>query len=174
MKVYLENKWKTKVDSNNPKEIWATELIKDRLGNAAIQKDSNGKPFILNSSSFINWSHNEDTIVYVISEQGKVGIDIEKDDLIYNEHLYSWILHKDEIQKIKEGTTFSEIWTRKEAILKCTGEGINENMAHFSSYQKMRFTVKTVFMNNLCISICSEFDEEIEFLMDYTISSSIE
>ena len=174
MKVYLINKWETKVNSNKPKEMWAAELIKGRLGNVAIQKDSNGKPFILNSSCFINWSHNDDTLIYVLSEQGKVGIDIEKDDLIYNEHLYAWILHKDEIQKIKEGTTFSEIWTRKEAILKCTGEGINENMADFSSYQEMRFTVKTVFMNNLCISICSEFDEEIEFLMDYTTSYSIE
>lgn len=45
------------------------------------------------------------------------------------------------------------------------GESIHEKMNEFSSYQTMNFTVTTLFMDEVCISVCSEYDEKIECIV---------
>ncbi|BAK15643.1 phosphopantetheinyl transferase [Solibacillus silvestris StLB046] len=54
-----------------------------------------------------------------------------------------------EKRRIANGTAFSEVWTRKVAILKCTGEGIQEKMNEFSSYQTTNFTVTYIIYESL-------------------------
>ena len=73
----------------------------------------------------------------------------------YEESLYGWILHEQEKTKLNAGTLFSEIWTRKEAILKYTGEGIHENMSELNSYA-LDYNISSFTYNNLSMSVCYE------------------
>lgn len=159
------NNWTSKVNSNTAKSMWALTLIKEQLGISTIKKDDNGKPYIVDAAYYINWSHNETTLVYALSNLGQVGVDVEAENLFYDEQLHDWVLHEEEIRRIGEGTAFSEVWTRKEAVLKCTGEGIHEKMNEFSSYQLTNFTVTTFIMDGICVSVCSEYDETVECIV---------
>lgn len=167
VKLYVVNNWLDKVDKNEKKESWTVPLIKQLLGHMEIRKNAKGKPYILGNEQYINWSHNNNFLVIAVSELGQIGVDIEMKHLRYNEQLHDWVLHKDEKNKLAHGKSFSEIWTRKEAILKCTGEGISENMCEFSSYHSANTYVKTLFFNELCISVCSEYQENIELYSVY-------
>lgn len=165
LKLYIINNWTLKVNQNSARCKWALSLIEEQLGISTIKKSVTGKPFFADAPYYINWSHNDTTLVYVLSESGQVGVDIEEENLFYDEQLHGWVLHEEEKRRIDNGTAFSEVWTRKEAILKCTGEGIHEKMNEFSSYQTTNFTVTTLFMNKVCISVCSEYDEGIECIV---------
>ncbi|MFJ8065888.1 4'-phosphopantetheinyl transferase family protein [Psychrobacillus sp. NPDC096426] len=162
MKLYIVNNWLKNVNMNEPRANWSVILIKKLLGNIDIQKYANGKPFILNENQFINWSHNDEYLVIALSELGQIGVDIENSNLTYDEQLYGWVLHKEEKHKLEQGRLFSEVWTRKEAILKCTGEGISENMCELNSYKMMNMNVTSLYISELCISVCSEVPEDIE------------
>lgn len=160
--MYIVNNWLEKVNRNEPRANWSSILIKKLLGNIDIQKHASGKPFILNENQFINWSHNDEYLVIALSQLGQIGVDIEVSHLPYDEQLYGWILHKEEKRKLEQGRLFSEVWTRKEAILKCTGEGISENMCELNSYKMMKMNVTSIYISELCISVCSEYQESIE------------
>ena len=165
LKLYIINNWTLKVNQNSARSKWALSLIEEQLGFSTIKKCATGKPYFVEAPYYINWSHNDTTLVYVISDLGQVGVDIEEENLFYDEQLHDWVLHEEEKRRIGNGTAFSEVWTRKEAVLKCTGEGIHEKMNEFSSYQTTNFTVTTLFMDEVCISVCSEYDEEIECIV---------
>lgn len=161
MKLYIVKNWLEKVDRSERKANWSVLLVKKIVGDMDIQKNANGKPFILNDKQYINWAHNDEYLVIAWSELGQIGVDVEISHLRYDEKLYGWILHKEEKSKLAQGHSFSEIWTRKEAILKCTGEGISDNMCELNSYQMMDLHVTTFVLSGICISICSEYQEPI-------------
>lgn len=162
MKLYVIHKWLKKVNDNEPIARWAVVVINELLGNMDIRKFSTGKPYLNNSNKWISWSHDEAYLVVALSEIGEIGVDIESRHLRYDEQLYGWVLHSEEKNKLAQGTLFSEIWTRKEAILKYTGEGISEMMHELNSYEVKDGHMATLFLNELCISVCSEHKEYIE------------
>lgn len=161
MKLYIIDNWLEKVDRALPRADWAMAFIKKYLVIEAIGKRENGKPFIFGEQRFINWSHNERYLVVVLSELGEIGVDIEDTQITYAEHLYGWVLHEEEKKRLAAGTIFAEIWTRKEAVLKWTGEGLSEMLHALNSYA-VDATIVSFIMNGICISICSEQREIIE------------
>lgn len=165
MDVYIIEDWKSKVNRNEPKGKWATNLIESTFENIQIKKDGRGKPSIVGEDKYINWGHTERFLVIAFSMIGNIGVDVEDLIIPYDESLYGWTLHEQEKSKLKMGTLFSEVWTRKEAVLKCTGEGIHEKMNEFSSYQLPDFTVTTFFIEGNCVSVCTEYDEAIECIV---------
>ena len=156
MEIYIFEDWKNKVHTNERKENWATNLIERMFDNIQIKKDGRGKPYIINEDKFINWGHTDRFLVIAFSELGNIGVDVEDKNIPYSESLYGWILHEQEKNKLQQGTLFSEIWTRKEAILKFTGEGINDNMYDLNSYAP-EYNVISFSFNELSISVCSEY-----------------
>ncbi|MCH7323922.1 4'-phosphopantetheinyl transferase superfamily protein [Solibacillus sp. MA9] len=156
MEIYIIEDWKSKINFNEPKENWATNIIERMFDRIQIKKDARGKPYIVNEDKFINWGHTDRFLVIAFSEIGHIGIDVEANNIPYDESLYGWILHEQEKDKLNRGTLFSEIWTRKEAILKFTGEGINDNMSDLNSYAN-EYNVISFSFNDLSISVCSEY-----------------
>lgn len=161
VKLLVVNNWLGKVNKDERKENWSINLVEKLVGNN-IGKYPNGKPFILNEKEFINWSHNDTYLVIALSDLGQVGVDIESMFLPYDEHLYGWVLHKEEKYKLEQGRLFSEVWTRKEAVLKYTGEGIHDNMDTLNSYKVTDLNITTLYLKELCISVCSRYKEDIE------------
>ncbi|MCU0467364.1 MAG: 4'-phosphopantetheinyl transferase superfamily protein [Arcicella sp.] len=73
-----------------------------------------------------NISHSNNYIVCVISNQGRVGIDIEKCKIINFEDYHSCMNSKEwrDIEMSENPiTSFFEYWTKKEAVMKGSGEG---------------------------------------------------
>lgn len=166
MKLYIVENWLHRVDKNTPKDKRSLEIIKNILGDIQIHKDITGKPYIPNASQYINWSHNEKYLVIALSESGQIGVDVEESTLQYNENLYGWVLSEGEKTELAKGRLFAEIWTRKEAIVKCTGEGISEKMCEMNSYEIENLTVTTIFWRSLCISVCSCNKEENLYIVE--------
>lgn len=147
--------------SNKENSIQSLCLLKSFLGEVNTYRNYLGKPFLDNDSRYINWSHTDDVWVLAVSEYGNVGIDVENLDIFYDDSLYSWVLHEDELRHLGEGSFFSEIWTRKESVLKCSGEGIHDNMCELNTYGELNASVTTFFLSDLVISVCSEKFEDV-------------
>ena len=166
MKIYIIEDWQSKVNTNELKENWATNIIERMFDSIQIKKDGRGKPYIVNEDKFINWAHTDCFLVIAFSKLGHIGVDVEATNIPYDESLYGWILHEHEKYKLNRGTLFSEIWTRKEAILKFIGEGINDNMCDLNSYAP-EYNVISFSFNDLSISVCSEYmSDSFEIVYD--------
>ena len=78
-----------------------------------------------------NMSHCKNGIGCIVSDCGDVGIDVECLER-YKESLADYCMSEEENSRIKSAADpdalFSELWTRKEALLKCTGEGITDDL----------------------------------------------
>ncbi|MFN3695212.1 MAG: 4'-phosphopantetheinyl transferase family protein, partial [Ignavibacterium sp.] len=98
-----------------------------------------GKPLISEpqrSGIHFNYSHSDDFLIFAVSKNIEVGIDIElvKDlpdliDLAKNYFSDSEFQHFHSLEnKIDRINFFYKIWTRKEALLKAAGIGITDDL----------------------------------------------
>jgi 4'-phosphopantetheinyl transferase len=93
----------------------------------------NGKPSLapqLRRSLFFNVSHSAGLVLFAFSAQCEVGIDVEQIRPISEaDEIAERFFSHEEALKIKAETErkseiFYQLWTRKEAFLKCSGTGI--------------------------------------------------
>lgn len=113
-----------------------------------IYTDENGKPYVTESIYF-NLSHSDKYVAAVVADK-PVGIDIEKIKSVKSNMLDYFCSEKDKKYILGEEKSvcedvpenalerFFEVWTFKEAFLKCTGEGISKKAAviDFEAYEK--------------------------------------
>ena len=96
-------------------------------------KGPHGKPFIADGPAHIsfNLSHCRNAIACIVSDSAEVGIDVESTGR-YNERLTRYSMNTRETEYIlgcdNPDLAFTLLWTRKEALLKMTGEGINDGL----------------------------------------------
>ena len=117
-----------------------------------IYADENGKPYVKENIHF-NLSHSENYVVAAVSYK-VIGIDIEKIKPVKTNMIDYFCSLKDKKYILGEekyaGTNipatalerFFEVWTFKEAFLKCSGEGISKKAAliNFEDYCKYQKT----------------------------------
>ena len=111
-----------------------------------LDKYSNKKPYLSSHPSvFFNVTHAGDYAIIAIANSS-IGVDIEyvNKDFDYNEILPS-VFNKSEIDEVFNSNdiqrTFYKLWTRKEAIVKATGKGIDDHFSEIVSldgYHHMR------------------------------------
>ena len=161
-----------------------SELIRISFGdvNLEILRDKNGKPYFKNSDISFSLSHSGDISVAALCDEkyNLIGVDVEKiADRANIEELSQRFFSSDEKQEfIKRGKAqkaFFDIWTKKEAYAKMTGEGLASvlgDQAHHGS--KNAESICYEFYNNsdiyslsLC---CSSKIKNVEF---YNNSSNI-
>lgn len=92
-----------------------------------------GKPSIVGHPEiFFNMSHCREAAICVLSNK-PVGVDIES-IRPYNESLARYTMSDEEMALIESAerrdVEFIRLWTLKEAVLKCSGEGIRNDMKH--------------------------------------------
>ena len=112
-----------KLSLKRKKEFMGIHLCLDRLGiKKPLKYTTNGKPFI-ESGGFISISHSFGVVAVALSEQGEIGIDIEKkrDVVLKVQHKF---VHSEELKFIDATNTklyVQAIWCIKEAIYKIYG-----------------------------------------------------
>ncbi len=94
------------------------------------RKNEQGKPY-LDGAPYFNVSHSGSLIQIAISDV-EVGIDIE---FFGNQRDWKKIMdrffHESEKETIQSEEDFLRLWTKKEALLKCVGIGITQELSSF-------------------------------------------
>jgi len=126
--------------NHNINSIYAELLLKYGLrkyfgitGSLSFYKYEGGKPFLQNYPNIdFNLSHTKNMVMCGITENGKIGVDVEHIRTIHKnvaDKVYSdfEIQYINEIPELKENRFF-EIWTKKEAYTKYIGTGLRNNI----------------------------------------------
>jgi len=94
-----------------------------------------GKPELAGRSGLhCSWSHTGSTWLLAVAARGPVGIDVEEVDEGFDwEGVAELTFHRRERDFVESTINgrcrrFYEVWTRKEALLKSLGEGLNDGM----------------------------------------------
>ena len=90
----------------------------------------NSKLPTLNSKPYFNLSHCKNAVACVVSDQ-EIGVDVESVGR-YNESLARHVLSVEEFEAVSSSADpqipFTRLWTQKEAIVKLTGRGIDDDL----------------------------------------------
>lgn len=86
-----------------------------------------GKPFIPGGPEF-NISHSEEMVVLAVTESESIGIDIEKIRAVNIDDFSQFVPEVANLPKQYDADhvhhMFFDCWTKKEAVLKCYGQGL--------------------------------------------------
>ncbi len=124
-----------------------------------------GKPFLEDYPHIhFNLSHCPGAALCVVSDE-PVGCDIECVPETLDMDLCRHVCHESELDVILNSPSpevaFATLWTRKEALLKYTGEGLTENLPQlmFSPVAgTVRFETFTTFSGDFVYTVCRELD----------------
>ncbi|MDR7239961.1 4'-phosphopantetheinyl transferase family protein [Neobacillus drentensis] len=146
--------------------------VKSSPSDIRINRAKNGKPFLVSqagkNSVHFNMAHSENVVLYIVSKSQEVGIDIEmiKPDFDWysiakgyfspQERLFLESLPREDRLK-----TFYTLWTRKEALLKLSGEGLNgldaiRNSSYYANRGKttvMSFNFDGNYLGTLAVEV---------------------
>ena len=104
-----------------------------------------GKPVIVGHPDIhFNLSHCREAALCAVSSQ-PIGVDVESIHR-YSESLARYTMNDEEMAQILQAENpalvFTQLWTRKEAVVKLTGHGISNDMKHV--LEDVPFEIETV------------------------------
>ena len=146
------------------------------LGGAKITVNEFGKPECDNGLCF-NISHSGSYVLFALSDS-EVGCDIEEIRFLNGIRLGKIVFCDNEMKLLGNAFdrlgTFFELWTKKEALLKCMGDGfhrgaksVDVSNGKFSENQT-EYYMKQYKFSDYEISLCSlqnDFPKDIEFII---------
>ncbi len=91
-------------------------------------RGTHGKPYIKGSDLQFSLSHTGSAICLAFSENGEIGVDIERRDRAIKPELYKRVLCDEELSAVENGSSFIRFWVQKEAFLKRLGLGISRDL----------------------------------------------
>jgi 4'-phosphopantetheinyl transferase len=114
------------------------ECLKTEPSQVRLRYGQHGKPELVDSSLRFNVSHSENTAVYAIGENVRLGIDVEilrpvPDAEALAKRYFSLAEQRDFAlcPAEKKSMAFLTLWTRKEAYIKAIGEGLSHPLDAF-------------------------------------------
>lgn len=113
------------------KNITSFNLLK------TVDFEEKGKPFFQNSDLYFNISNTKNIITLAIGSE-RVGVDVEK-LREPRKIIYQRVFAENEIQSIEDSNNkvsqFTQLWTRKESVVKLFGGGISMGLTTFSALE---------------------------------------
>jgi 4'-phosphopantetheinyl transferase len=82
-----------------------------------------GRPRLTGSGLHVSVSHSGATVAVAVSRAGEVGVDVQQVDHGPVQELSSLVLAESEARHVTVTRDFFTYWTRKEALVKATGDG---------------------------------------------------
>lgn len=115
--------------------------------NLSFKVGKSGKPYIDNQELTylkFNYSHSGDLIVYALSREAEIGVDIElvKEFPDLNSLVKNYFSDNEQKAFLSLDTPkdklnfFYKIWTRKEAFFKALGTGLNDDLRNINLYSE--------------------------------------
>ena len=164
-----------KLEDDKKRCVLGGLLMRDFLGDTEVYEDENGKPLARNGVCF-NLSHSGEYVAFAMSDY-QVGCDIEKPRIVPYEKMGKFVFCENEMDKIKNSPEkmgeFFRLWTKKEALLKCMGDGfhrppksVDVSKDTFEENGKV-YRFQTIEFSDYVISLCTmgeDFAKEIEFV----------
>ena len=116
-----------------------------------------GKPIIVGHPEIrFNMSHCRDAVICALSDR-EVGVDIESVSH-YRENVMRYTMNDQEVEEIlhaeRPDVAFTRLWTMKEAVLKCSGEGIRNNMKEVLTDSTLAITTVVSPDQRYVYSVC--------------------
>lgn len=174
LEALLNHKYLKEKDYPDVLKYLNTEDKKERAVSAILRNkyigkvtySRRGKP--LSKSKFFNISHSKG-IVALATTNKDVGLDMELTRPV-DKKLKDFVSNKDEKKFIKSDEAFFEIWTNKESLLKCIGQGIRSKMDKVPSlplnnikfFDGQYFYSNTIVYKNLVITVTRVGTEPFE------------
>jgi 4'-phosphopantetheinyl transferase len=130
-----------------------------------IETGENKKPYIKDSPLFYNLSHSGDWIIIAVSDSG-IGIDTElvNNSFDFNDVINEYFSPEESrfINEDKSADRFFMLWTRKEALTKATGKGLDEDLKFIPSLDGQHYLKGNILssQNNWIISsfaLCNDY-----------------
>jgi 4'-phosphopantetheinyl transferase len=136
-RYYHEKDRKRFITSRSSLRVLLSRYLKQQPEDIELAAGPNRKPYLKQPAASIhyNTSH-EDTCVLIAIAGSEIGIDVEKHDTAFEwkEILYS-TFGQDEIAWVEQSPdpkhSFYLLWTRKEALAKATGNGLQDDLSIF-------------------------------------------
>ena len=152
--------------------IAAGLLIRHFLGNSMIVKNEYGKPYADNGR-FFNISHSGSCVLFALSDC-ETGCDIERFHYVDAVKSGMIVFTDDEMSFILSSQdrlgSFFKLWTKKESLLKCLGEGFHRSARSVDVLSDAvedggrRFYFKSWTFADYTISACSEKNDFPDYI----------
>jgi 4'-phosphopantetheinyl transferase len=133
-------------------------LIRRAIGESPITFGEHEKPYA-ESGVYFSVSHS-DRVAAIAVDDVEVGLDVEEIPDESRLKIADRFYHPREREYVREAAdqcrAFCEIWTRKEAVLKMTGEGISTDLAAFDTTAlPLSAQLYSSGLGDYCLSVCS-------------------
>lgn len=155
--------------------ILAGLMTRHFLGNEEILKNEYGKPF-LSDGRFFNISHSGNYVLFALSDC-EIGCDIEQFHYVNAVRTGRTVFTDGEMNLLLSGAdwlgAFFNLWTKKESLLKCMGEGFHRSAksvdVRYDAFEEKgkSYFMKTWNFSDYIVSVCSvenDFPNIIEFV----------
>ena len=133
-------------------------LIRRAVGEKPISFGEHGKPYAEDVHFSVSHSGR---VAAIVVDDAAVGLDVERIAEESRLKVADRFYHPNERAYVNASAdlcrAFSEIWTRKEAVLKMTGEGISADLAAFDTTSSpFKERLYTMAFGDYCLSVCSD------------------
>jgi len=102
---------------------------------------------------FFNISHCNSCVCCAFADR-ELGVDVE--DIKYHPEIAEYVLNSSELESVTNSSdralAFTRLWTRKESVLKMTGEGLRDDLKDLLPFSDCR--IKTFDFPKYCLSYC--------------------
>jgi len=136
------------------KEHLASDYLKNKYVGDYYYNE-NEKP--VSDTSFFNVSHSYGHVIMAYSKDVPVGADVELKRTV-SPDLVKYVSSESEYEKIKNDNDFYKLWTSKESVVKCQGDGLLKNIKDIPG---IPFEGKKTFDNDTYYSKIIEHDDII-------------
>ena len=132
------------------------QIAAKKYNNTKIVKTFKGKPYFKHIPDlFFSISHKDDLTVIAFSNY-EVGVDVEKIKKADLRVIKRFLKEEaDYITECDSDWRFFEVWTKKEAYLKCKGTGLSGGL---KSVNVLNLPIKTLRHEDYMVSVCDEND----------------
>ena len=159
----LEQAMRYRMPEDRARCIAGGVLLRRFVGETEIVKNAYGKPIAVNGVCF-NLSHSGDWVALAV-DKTDVGCDIEKLRYTRYERMGRIVFTERELAQIQSASdkmnAFYQLWTKKEALLKCMGSGFHREAksvdvsANRFFEENKRYYLQTMLFSDYILSVCS-------------------